>query len=57
MKAAIVIGTYNNEAHIVQTIASVKSQKMGDWRCLVIDNGSTDASSEIAQKETFQDDR
>ena len=57
MKAAIVIGTYNNEDYIVETIKSVKSQTYEYWEALVIDNGSTDQTSAIAIKEISGDPR
>jgi glycosyltransferase involved in cell wall biosynthesis len=57
MKAAVIIGTYNNETHIAQAIESVRSQTLSDWRCIIIDNGSSDASGSIAQNEIRMDGR
>lgn len=57
MKVGVIIGTYNNGAHIAQTIASVKSQTMHDWRCIIIDNESTDESSVLAKNATRGDSR
>lgn len=57
MKVGIIIGIYNNESHVAETIASVKNQTLNDWTCIIIDNGSSDASSEIAQSEIAADNR
>jgi glycosyltransferase involved in cell wall biosynthesis len=57
MKVAIIIGTYNNQSHIADTIASVRSQSLSDWKAIVIDNGSSDESSNIAKKKIFGDPR
>lgn len=57
MKVAIIVGTYNNASHIIETIASIRSQSLTDWKCIIIDNGSSDESSKIAQDETRTDNR
>jgi glycosyltransferase involved in cell wall biosynthesis len=57
MKAAIIIGTYNNEAHIAETIESVKAQSMTCWKAIVIDNGSSDKTSLIARNAIKGDSR
>lgn len=49
MTVGIIIGTYNCEAYIAETIDSVKLQSFTNWRCIVIDNGSTDETSKIAK--------
>lgn len=49
MKSAIIIGTHNNAGHVVETIHSVRAQSDQDWRCLVIDNGSTDSTAEVVR--------
>jgi glycosyltransferase involved in cell wall biosynthesis len=54
MKVAIIIGTYNNQSHIADTIASVRSQSLSDWKAIVIDNGSSDESSNIAKKKYLE---
>jgi len=52
---SIVTPLYNKEKYIKETIDSVIAQKFEDWEMLIIDNGSTDSSLEIAKK--FQDPR
>ena len=57
MSLAIVIPVYNHEAYIAETIPSVLSQSPAPERILVIDDGSTDRSAEIAQGIATADSR
>lgn len=41
-ECALIIGTYNNAAHVAATIESVRMQVHTGWTCLIVDNGSTD---------------
>jgi hypothetical protein len=52
---SIITPLYNKENYIRQTIESVLCQSFPNWEMLVIDNGSTDASFDIAQQ--FDDQR
>jgi glycosyltransferase involved in cell wall biosynthesis len=36
------------ERYLVQAIESVRAQTFGDWELLIVDDGSSDASPEIA---------
>ncbi len=57
MKAAFVILTYNNENHVVEAMDSIRNQTLSDWICVMIDNGSTDATFEVIQKNIEGDGR
>jgi glycosyltransferase involved in cell wall biosynthesis len=57
METTVVIGTYNNAAHIRDTLASVRTQDYQDWNGLVIDNGSTDDTVEIVRSLIASDSR
>lgn len=52
---SIIVPLYNKAAYITETIKSIISQTYPDWEMLVIDNGSTDSSLQIAQQ--IQDSR
>ncbi|MCM8569202.1 glycosyltransferase [Gramella jeungdoensis] len=43
---SIIIPTYNRSELILQTLKSVVGQSFQNWECLVIDDGSTDATKE-----------
>ncbi len=57
MKAGFVIITYNNEHHVIETIDSIRDQTLTDWVCVVVDNGSTDTTFEVIQKNIENDGR
>jgi glycosyltransferase involved in cell wall biosynthesis len=45
---SIVTPAYNAAAHLGETGRSVLAQSFGDWEWLIVDDGSTDATREIA---------
>lgn len=47
-KISIVIPAYNAEAFLGQTIASISAQSFDNFEIIVVDDGSTDATAEIA---------
>ncbi len=57
MSVGIVIITYNNEGHIHDAISSVVKQNYNDWTCVMIDNGSTDATFSLMEKYCKEDSR
>ncbi|UVF18431.1 glycosyltransferase [Microvirga terrae] len=54
--SAIII-VYNGEDFLEQAIASVAGQTFGDWELLIVDDGSTDGSANIAQRHADRDPR
>ena len=51
---SIIIGFLNAEKFITETVESVINQSLEDWELLLVDDGSSDASSEIAQRFSHQ---
>ena len=49
-KISVIIPARNEEKYIEFCINSVKSQNFSDYEIIVVDNGSTDKTSEIAKK-------
>ena len=49
-KLSIIITYFNNEDYISECIHSLKSQRNQDFDIIVVDDGSTDRSTEILQK-------
>jgi len=45
---SIVVPAYNAESTLAETLDAVLAQTLGDWECLVVDDGSTDATRSIA---------
>lgn len=54
---SIIVPFYNTEKYIKQCLNSIKNQTFRDFECLIIDDGSTDSSREIAQKFVNEDSR
>ncbi|HEX8854558.1 MAG TPA: glycosyltransferase, partial [Thermoleophilaceae bacterium] len=48
---------FDGEAHLAEALDSVASQTFEDWECVVVDDGSRDASAEIARRFAAADDR
>ena len=47
---SIVIPLYNKEKSVRATLESVRAQSYTDWECIVVDDGSTDKSREVAEQ-------
>jgi len=56
-KVSVVMTTYNQEAFIGSTIASVTGQSIPDWELIAVDDGSRDACHAIATEYSRQDSR
>ncbi len=54
---SVIVPCYNQEKYLAETLSSVLNQQYNNWECLIIDDGSTDTSSEIAKKFTIEDNR
>jgi len=47
---SIIVTFYNTEKYLEECLTSIKGQTFSDFECLMIDDGSTDSSREIASK-------
>ena len=54
---SIIVPVYNVEQYIQRCINSVLSQTYTNFELLLIDDGSTDLSREICEKNVIQDER
>jgi glycosyltransferase involved in cell wall biosynthesis len=54
---SIIVPTFNSERFLPATLDSLIGQSFADWECLIVDDGSTDSSSECAQRYAAQDRR
>jgi len=57
MKISFVIPVHNCADHLRNAIASIQSQDFADWEAVVVDDGSTDATPQIADDLARQDTR
>ncbi len=47
---SIIVPCYNYAHFLSDTLANISSQEFEDWECIIIDDGSTDPTSEVAGK-------
>lgn len=56
-KISVIIPVYNKESYISRCLDSVLNQKLDDFECILIDDGSTDRSGVICDEYALKDDR
>jgi glycosyltransferase involved in cell wall biosynthesis len=54
---SVITPVYNGEAHLVQCIESVLAQTYQHWEYVIVDNSSTDRTSDIAHRYAARDSR
>jgi glycosyltransferase involved in cell wall biosynthesis len=54
---SVILPVYNAERYVGQAIESILGQTLGDFELIVIDDGSTDASSDVIKRYAAQDRR
>lgn len=47
-KVSVIVPSYNLGQYLGETLASVRDQTYADWECIVVENGSTDNSLQVA---------
>lgn len=56
-RISIVIAAYNCERYLSQTIGSIQAQTVRDWECVIVDDGSTDSTLDLARRAATADPR
>ena len=56
-KVSIIIPCFNQAAYLPKAIASLQAQTFANWECIIVDDGSTDNSAEIAANCALNDPR
>lgn len=54
---SVIVPCYNHGEFLSSTLASVQDQTFRNFQCVIVDDGSTDNSSEIAESWAARDDR
>ena len=57
MKFSIVIPVYNGSEHLPKALSSILEQSFSDWECVIVDDGSTDNTLELATSYARSDKR
>ena len=56
-RLSVITPCYNGEEFLGRTIESVIAQSLGDWEMIVVDDGSSDRSAEVAESYGRRDPR
>ena len=56
-RLSIIIPAYNVERFIVETLESIRTQTFTDWECILVDDGSKDATAAVIDQWIPQDPR
>lgn len=56
-KISVVVPCYNQGKFLSETLDSVLAQTLKEWECIVVDDGSTDNSADIAKAYCAKDNR
>ena len=54
---SVVLPFLNAERYLAEAVRSVRGQQLADWELILVDDGSTDRSAQIARDLAAQDDR
>ena len=54
---SVIVPVYNSESVLSETLECVLKQSFKDWECIIVNDGSTDKSAEIAEKYCALDSR
>jgi peptidoglycan/xylan/chitin deacetylase (PgdA/CDA1 family) len=56
-KVSVVVAAYNRHATLAETLDSLLAQTYRDWEAIVVDDGSTDGTGELAERYAGDDPR
>lgn len=56
-KVSVIVAAYNAERYLKRCLDSIVAQTMKNWECVVVDDGSTDATGSIADSYALSDTR
>jgi glycosyltransferase involved in cell wall biosynthesis len=54
---SVIVPCWNGSSYLAQALDSVRAQSMADWECIIVDDGSTDGTPEVAARLTEADRR
>ena len=56
-KVSIIVPCYNQARFLPKAIKAIQTQSLQDWECIIVDDGSTDNTAEIAANMALTDPR
>jgi len=54
---SVLLPVYNGSRYLEEALLSIMAQTFLDWECVVMDDGSTDGSADLAEKAAVGDSR
>lgn len=56
-KISVIVPSYNVEKYLAEALDSVAAQTYPDWECIIVDDGSTDGTADVARSYCRKDSR
>ena len=56
-KVSVIVPAYNAEKYLERCLNSIAAQTMSEFECIIVDDGSTDKTAEIAKRFVLKDTR
>lgn len=56
-QVSVIVPVYNQERYLEECINSIRRQTLTEWECLIVNDGSSDSSGEIARRFSKADSR
>ena len=57
IRVSVIIPCYNQAVFLPKAVASLQAQTLGEWECIVVDDGSTDNTTEVAANISLREPR
>lgn len=56
-QVSVIVPVYNQERYLEECISSIRRQTLAEWECIIVNDGSSDSSGEIARRFSEADSR
>lgn len=56
-QVSVIVPVYNQEQYLEESISSIRRQTLAEWECIIVNDGSSDSSGEIARRFSEEDSR
>lgn len=56
-QVSVIVPVYNQEYYLEECISSIRRQTLAEWECIIVNDGSSDSSGEIARRFSEEDSR
>ena len=49
-QVSVIVPVYNQEQYLEECITAIRRQTLAEWECIIVNDGSSDSSGEIARR-------